>query len=233
MCLALLITLNRVGTATTPIYLCDELAAGSKNLDHTISFFQHFIETHIDSWVRNITFCLDNARVCKNRYLLAWANELINQGRFESVRFFYLVVGHTKFEPDRLFASIAKTFYRDVFCIEMLQSVAALYSTSYVFGSGEIMQWRSVLEQNYSALPGITNSHDFDTSRVHTRVELKYRENCYRGSYQTGSLKKPTCSVDHCNPCLMNLSLLLLAMRSYNSSLNSTTGTSRLKLMVI
>ena len=31
------------------------------------------------------TFCLDNARVCKNMYLLSWAHELVNQGRFESV----------------------------------------------------------------------------------------------------------------------------------------------------
>ena len=69
-------------------YLCDELAAGSKTSEHTISFFQHFIDNHIDSWVRNITFCLDNARVCKNKYLIAWANKLVDQGRFESIRFF-------------------------------------------------------------------------------------------------------------------------------------------------
>jgi len=43
-------------------YLCDELVAGPKNTDHTISFLQHFINSHIDSWV-NITFCLDNARI--------------------------------------------------------------------------------------------------------------------------------------------------------------------------
>ena len=182
-------------------YLCEELAARSKNSDHTISFFQHFIDTHIDSWVRNITFCLDNARVCKNKYLLAWANELVDQGRFESVRFIYLVVGHTKFEPDRLFASIAKTFYkRDVFCIEMLQDICELYSTGFVFRSGQVMQWRSVLEEKYSVLPGITNLHDFHTSKVSASSELKYRDNCYSGSYRARSLKKPHCSVNCCNP---------------------------------
>ena len=178
-------------------YLCDELAAGSKTSDHTISFFQHFIDNHIDSWVRNITFCLDNARVCKNKYLIAWANELVDQGRFESVRFIYLVVGHTKFEPDRLFASIAKTFYkRDVFCIEMLQAIAELYATSYVFQSDQIMQWRSVLEEKYSALPGITNLHDFNTSKVAADSVLKYRSACYGGSYQSKPLKKPHCSYE-------------------------------------
>lgn len=41
-------------------------------------------------------------------------------------------VGHTKFKPDKLFASIAKTFYdRDVFCIEMLQAICELYSVTH------------------------------------------------------------------------------------------------------
>ena len=40
------------------------------------------------------------------------------------VRFIYLTVGHTKFAPERLFSSIAKTFYNsDVYCIEMLDHV--------------------------------------------------------------------------------------------------------------
>ena len=182
-------------------YLCDELAAGSKNSDHTISFFQHFIDTHIDSWVRNITFCLDNARVCKNRYLLAWANELVEQGRFESVRFFYLVVGHTKFEPDRLFASVAKTFYkREVFCIEMLQAIAEQYSTSYLFGADQILQWQSVLEEKYLPLPGITKLHDFVTSTMSGCTVLRCKDNCYNGSLATIPLKKPQCNVDCSNP---------------------------------
>ena len=100
-------------------YICDEIAAGSKSTDHTISFFQHFILTHVGSWVRNLTICLDNTRICKNRYLVAWAYEVVTSGRFESVRFIYnMTVGHTKFKPDRLFASIAKYCYeRDVFFV--------------------------------------------------------------------------------------------------------------------
>ena len=190
---------SKHGKENNITYLCDELAAGSKNSDHTISFFQHFVDTHIDVWVRNITFCLDNARVCKNKYLLAWANELVCQGRFDRIRFFYLVVGHTKFEPDRLFASIAKTFYkRDVFCIEMLKAIAELYSTSYVFSSRQIMQWRSVLEEKYNAVQGITELHDFNISA--SSSTLKCRNNCYSGSYKTISQKKLQSISDFCNP---------------------------------
>ena len=74
--------------ASNHTYICDELAAGCKNTDHTISFLNHFIDTQIDSWVKNITFCLDNAKICKCKYLLAWADHLVNQGHFNSIRFF-------------------------------------------------------------------------------------------------------------------------------------------------
>ena len=70
---------------------------------------------------------------------------MVKRGRFDSVRFFYMVVGHTKFQPDRLFASIAKTFYkRDVFCIEMLDAIAKQYSTSYIFKSDQVLVFNTV-----------------------------------------------------------------------------------------
>jgi len=62
------------------------------------------------------------------------------------------------------------------------------------------MQWQSVLEEKYSVLPGITNLHDFHTSKVSASSELKYRDDCYSGSYRARSLKKPHCSVNCCNP---------------------------------
>ena len=174
------------------VYLCDELAVGPKTTDHTISFLQHYIDTHIDSWVRNLTFCLDNARICKNKYLLAWATELVDSGKYDSIRFIYMVVGHTKFEPDQLFASITMTFYdRDVFTIEMLQSIAQLYSTSYIFKSDQIMQWRSSIEDKYSALPGITSRHDFIITRKTGTPEIQVRDTCFLGLYNTVSLRKP------------------------------------------
>lgn len=66
-------------------YLCGECAAGSKSTDHTLAFFHHFIQMYIDKWVRHITLCLDNTRICKNQYLVAWAVELLEKKRFDSV----------------------------------------------------------------------------------------------------------------------------------------------------
>ena len=164
---------SKAGKEGNYTYLCDELAAGSKNTDHTISFLSHVLETHVDSWMRHVTICPDNVKICKNSYLLSWAKEMVDRGRFETFRFFYMVVGHTKFLPDRLFASIAKTFYsHDIFCIKMLQAIAQIYSTSYIFTSGNMLQWSSVLEDRYSALPGITNLHNFVISKTSDQINV-------------------------------------------------------------
>ena len=96
-------------------------------------YIDHFIELYIDKWVRHLTLCIDNARICKNQYPVAWTMELVESKRFDTVRFVHLTVGHTKFAPDNLFASIAKTFYNsDVFCIKMLDHIIQQYATSLI-----------------------------------------------------------------------------------------------------
>ena len=119
-------------------YICNELA---KSSDHTLTFLSHFVETHIEKWVTQLCLCLDNAHICKNQYLIVWAMEMLIKTWFTSIRFIYLTVGHTKFSPDRLFASIAKTFYKsDVFCVQQLKQIAEQYSTSYILTSPQLMQ---------------------------------------------------------------------------------------------
>lgn len=171
-------------------YLCDEVAAGSKSTDHTISFFQHFIQMHIDDWVRHICFCLDNAKICKNQYLVAWAFEMVQKKKFDTVRFIYLTVGHTKFTPDRLFSSIAKTFYNsDVFCIEMLDNIVQHYATTHVFNSCHIKQWRVSLEQKYSGIQGISEMHDIYISKKFGKVTVSHRNLCFKDGYKLCNYK--------------------------------------------
>lgn len=136
-----------------------------------------------------LTFALI-MQVCKNMYLLAWAHELVNQGQFESVCFFYVVVGHTKFEPDRLLLPLLR---------HSTKAISELYPTSYMFRSSQVMQWRSILGEKCCTLRGITNLHDFDVSQIPATSVLKCRSNCYSGSYKTRSLKKPHYSEHCCN----------------------------------
>ena len=118
------------------VYVCDETAAGPKSTDHTLTFFDHFVKMYVDDWVQHLTLCLDNARTCKNQYLIGWAIELVSRERFSTVHFIYLTVGHTKFAPDKLFSGIAKTFCKsDEFCTEMLDQIIQQYATSHLFTS--------------------------------------------------------------------------------------------------
>ena len=161
-------------------YLCDERAAGPKSTDHTLTFLDHFIELYIDKWVRHLTLCLDNARICKNQYLVAWTMELVESKRFDTVRFVYLTVGHTKFAPDNLFASIAKTFYNsDVFCIEMLDHIVQQYATSLMFTPRLMKHWKKSLEQKYSTIPGITEMRDI----LVKSGKVYQRRVCFNGEY--------------------------------------------------
>jgi hypothetical protein len=165
-------------------YLCDEVAAGSKSTDHTLTFFDHYIRMYVDEWVRHLTLCLDNARICKNQYLVAWAVELVEKNRFDSVRFFYMTVGHTKFAPDKLFSCIAKTFYNsDVYCIEMLDHIAQQHATSLVFTSRLMLHWKAALELKYPAVPGITGMHDILVTTKLGKVVVSYRDTCFSGEY--------------------------------------------------
>ena len=144
-------------------------------------YIDHFIELHIDKWVRHLTLCIDNARICKNQYPVAWTMELVESKRFDTVRFVHLTVGHTKFAPDNLFASIAKTFYNsDVFCIKMLDHIIQQYATSLILHTqaDEALEKKS-LEQKYSTIPGITEMLD-----ILVKLGKVYqRRVCFNGEY--------------------------------------------------
>ena len=154
----------------------------SRLITHLPFLITSFRCIYIDKWVRHLTLCLDNARICKNQYLVAWTVELVEKKMFDSVRFIYLTVGHTKFAPDHLFSSIAKTFYNsDVFCIEMLHSIAQKYATSLVFTSRLMQHWKTALEQKYTAIPGITEMRDILVSKKAGKVNVAHRRLCFDG----------------------------------------------------
>ena len=75
---------------------------------------------------------MDNATSTnKNRYLIGWALELVQHGIFNVVRLPFLVTGHTKFAPDRVFGSVANTYKSDVFtCGELVAIVVIMLQHS-------------------------------------------------------------------------------------------------------
>ena len=84
-------------------------------------------------WVQSVCLFMDNATsINNNRYLIGWAYEAVQNKIFDIIRLPFLVSGHEKFSPDRLFTSIAN-FHNasDVFtCLELVE-IATRCATAY------------------------------------------------------------------------------------------------------
>ena len=175
------------------ITLFDE-RIGPKNTDHTISIIQGYINkvTELHPWIRRVLLFLDNAASTnKNRYLFSWGMESVHQRTLDYMRFCFMVAGHTKFAPDRLFAQVSNSYNRhDVFTIGELKDICDLHAQTTIEDGVSILQWREALRIKYSDLPGTRKYHDFLIARSHDQsVVMKVRESCYRGSFSRSPLK--------------------------------------------
>ena len=175
------------------ITLFDE-RIGPKNTDHTISIMQGHLETITGRhpWIRRVLIFLDNAaNTNKNRYLFSWGMEIIALRKLDYIRFCFMVAGHTKFAPDRLFAQVSNSYNRrDIFTITELKGVCDLHADTTIEDGCVILQWRETLREKYSDLPGTRKYHDFLIARFYDQtVVMKVRESCYSGSFSWSPLK--------------------------------------------
>ena len=92
---------------------------GPKNTDHTVSYIFHYLRStnKVPGWVKRVHLFLDNAgSTNKNQYLMGSMFEVFEWDIFYFFRVSFMIAGHTKFAPDRLFALLPKKFYSsDVF----------------------------------------------------------------------------------------------------------------------
>ena len=169
------------------IYLFDE-RIGPKNTDHTLSFLSDYWSKFSAAypWVRRLAIYLDNATSTnKNRYLFSWAMEMVNTRRIDHIHISFMVAGHTKFAPDRLF-SITGGAYKaaDVFNIEDLKQICQQGAVTFIMEGDGVYAFRELLGAKYSALPGVRKLHDFLIVRTHdNRVVMKVRERTYTGMW--------------------------------------------------
>lgn len=178
---------------TNYVGLFDE-QVGPKNSDRTVSILHHYILNSglIPPSVKRVCIFLDNATSTnKNRYIVAWAMELVQQQELDYIRIAFLITGHTKFAPDRLFASIGSSYlHSHVFNIDELVAVANNYSTAVKETGETIRHWRETLEAKYTELQRIRKFHDFVINRNSDgNAQLQVRERCDSGEFVTGNLK--------------------------------------------
>ena len=108
--------------------------------------------------------------------------EMVNQHIVDFMQFSFMLAGHTKFAPDRLFSQIATSYNRsDIFTIEELQDLCQKYAECYIEDGSKIGAWRDILGEKYSNLPGVRAFHDFLILRpsANDDVIMKVREHCF------------------------------------------------------
>ena len=159
---------------------------GPKNTDHTISLLSRYISSAVADhpWIKRVCVFLDNAgSTNKNRYLFSWGMEFVEGRHLDHLRFCFLLAGHTKFSPDRLFSLVANAYNReDVFTPEDLHRICSRFSTASIEDGTSILSWRSALVNKYSELAGVRKLHDFLIVRVEDKVVMKVRDSCHKGS---------------------------------------------------
>lgn len=175
------------------ISLFDE-RIGPKNTDHTLSILQKYIEevTHLHPWISRVLIFFDNAsNTNKNRYLFGWGMEIVDQGKLDYFRFSFMIAGHTKFAPDRLFAQVSNSYNRqDVFTVAELKDVCNPHAQTVIEDGSSVFNWRDLLILKYSDLPGTRKLHDFLIARSYQgSLVMKVREKYYDGSFHNSPLR--------------------------------------------
>jgi hypothetical protein len=182
------------------VYIFDE-RIGPKNTDHTISFLTHywnmFSQQH--PWMRRLAIFLDNATSTnKKRYLFSWGMEMVSSGKIDHVHISFMIAGHTKFAPDRLFSAIGSAYKAaDVFTIDDLKTLCDRSASTHVEKGDQVFTWRECLGEKYSDLPGIRKFHDFLIVKTHDgNVLMKVRDWCFEGEWKPSPLHVRNDSVE-------------------------------------
>jgi len=115
---------------------------------------------------------------------------MVSSGELEHIHISFMIAGHTKFAPDRLFSTIGCAYKtEDVFTINGLKSICDKCSTCFIETGETVLTWRNSLGERYSDLPGVRKYHDFLIVKAHDgTVVMKVHENCFGGSWRNSPL---------------------------------------------
>ena len=161
------------GKAEQVNYLIDEAENPGKGADCTISLIHHYLEKY-GCGEENVLFHADNCtgqnKNNANMHYLLWRTLT---GKHRTAEVSFMLVGHTKFAPDRYFGLIKKRFRRS--SIDTLFEMARVVKESTTTGknkaqlirspSGEkevdFYQWTAFLQQFFKSIPNILKYHKF------------------------------------------------------------------------
>ena len=116
---------------------------------------------------------------------------MVSQGQVDHIHISFMLAGHTKFSPDRLFAKTGSAYKTaDVFTIHELQRLCSPSALTVVEDGDNVLTWRDTLGGKYSDLPGVRKLHDFLIVKGYDgHVVMKVREKCFTGDWRESPLR--------------------------------------------
>ena len=159
------------GTPDSWVYLTSEDEGGAKTADSLLTYLDLFLANAAIPQRTRLVVWGDNAATIKSRYLCHWATEQVRSGRLQEVQCSFMVPGHTKFAPDRLFSSLSAKFRpRDIFNVDQLASacLTALDPGRMAVAevrAPELKRWREALDSRYGKVIGIREERWLRASR--------------------------------------------------------------------
>jgi len=154
-------------------YLIDEASTVGKGANATISYVYHFFAQH-GLGENDVHLHADNCvGQNKNNYFLWYLAWRIATKLHRSIKYSFLIAGHTKFGPDRCFGMLKKSY--KVNFIPSLYELAGMVDASSCTGvnkaqlaathDGRIIvpayDWSTFLGQYFKKITNITNFHHF------------------------------------------------------------------------
>ena len=117
--------------------------------------------------------------------------EMVSNGTLDHLHISFMIAGHTKFAPDRLFSSIGSAYKAaDIFTVDELQSLCARSAQTLIEKGENTLAWRETISTKYSDLPGVRKFHNFLIVMKHDGVAvMKVHEHCYHGPWKDSPLR--------------------------------------------
>jgi hypothetical protein len=187
---------------------------GKTNSNHVASILDDVVNKKKKSGVNNrkLRVNFDNCSVNKCYLLCRFAVELIRSGRYDSVEFAFMVAGHTKFGPDRMFGWLSTVLKNvDIFEVtdiamevEKAQSiylrerkVASPYSVTIIDGFDDKGQskffgdWKSYFGDSFRPFGFLSELHRLKFSKSATSIAIKAKEKSSDNTWKPVKFLKP------------------------------------------
>jgi len=183
------------------VYVTDERIC-AKNGNLTLSLLDHYIQNRVPSWCRHLCLYMDNGPTNKNQFMIQYGMELVQHNHFDSVKFCFLVAGHAKFDPDRLFSGIAHAYNNnDVFIteqlVELIENTIKPGGECICISNRYVINWKQLLKDKYGPFDDLKKYREFLIKRDEKRkVIVFHKECCYEGSYSRKQLLKSGASAN-------------------------------------